>query len=205
MGPKGGVLGTGSPAALPHDSPHAFPFSEDSYAVTDVAVLLESAIRLPPRGVLFDPLQPAGSDVNRVVEFPYIRLDVQQRRTVEYIYILYVKNTTINAVQLDHGQANRIWPPGDASGKEPPWLRVQKRHDVEVEPQAAMEMIQQDDVGEAIKISQSTVEILMHLHGAFHTDRARRLNRHALQICEWCVDDSDRREFDHGLLHHRSF
>jgi len=63
-----------------------------------------------------------------------------------------------------------------------------------------VEVVQQDDVREAVEILKSCVEILEHLNSALYAGGARRLNRHAFRHHKWGVDDPDWCKFDLHFL-----
>ena len=68
------------------------------------------------------------------------------------------------------------------------------------ESPAVVKVVQQDDVGETIKIFQTGTVLLKHLHGALYAGPACRLNWHALRFCERRVDHANCLEFNLHLL-----
>ena len=54
-----------------------------------------------------------------------------------------------------------------------------------------MEMVQQNDMGEAGEIFQSGMELLKYLNSAHHAVGPGRLNGHALQLCKGRMDDAN--------------
>ncbi len=63
-----------------------------------------------------------------------------------------------------------------------------------------MEAVQEDDVGEAVEILKTWVEILEHLNSALYASSSRRLDGHASWFHKWGVDDPDWCEFDLHFL-----
>ena len=145
--------------------------------------------------------QPTRLDNDLRIEFWYVRFDVEQWSAVDHVHILDVQHTFLNSVQSHNRKADGIRPLGGAGGEDSTWLRIQERHDVRSESPAVVKVIQQDDVGETIKILQTGTVLLKHLHGALYAGPAHRLNWHALGFCERRVDHANWLEFN---LHHLS-
>ena len=71
---------------------------------------------------------------------------------IDNIHILNVQHTILNSVQSHSRQADGIRLPGRTCRKEATRLRIHERHDVQLESLAAVEMVQQDHMGEPIEI-----------------------------------------------------
>ena len=130
------------------------------------------------------------------IEFRNIRLDVQKRGAVENVNALDVQQAVFDLVQLNNGKPDWVRTLGRSGGKESPRLRIHERNNVEVESVASVEVVQQDDVREAVEILKSWVEILEQFDSTLYTGGSRRLDRHAFWFPKRRVDDPDGFEFD---------
>jgi hypothetical protein len=154
--------------------------------------------RCPPS----DLCKPSGSNRGITVEFRYERFDIQNGRSIEEIYVLDMQYAVFNALQLNHRETDGIRSFWRARGKESPGSVTHEGNNVEIEPFASMEIREQDDVGEAVKVFQPRLIFFKHLDGAVNPLSASGLIRYALQRLEGRVYDSNRLEFDHFPLMH---
>jgi len=168
--------------------------------VGSFAVLFESIIRPSSRDGFPDFLKPSGPDVCVAVKLWHVGLDVEQRCAVQNVHVLDTKDTVFDTVQCDYGKAYGVRPLGGASGKDAPGLGVHERDEPQAESLAAVEMVEQDDVREAIEILQSCLVLFKYLDCSVNTGGTRRLNGHAFRRGEGRMDDTDGLEFNHALL-----
>ena len=103
-----------------------------------------------------------------------------------------MKDTVLNPIQLNDGKANGIGPLGSPSGKKTPGFTVHEGNDLQFEVAAAVEIVEQDDVGESVEILQSCLVLFKYLDCAVNTGGPLGLNRHTFQLCERGVDNPDR-------------
>lgn len=125
------------------------------------------------------------------VKLGYVWLDVKQRRTVENVYVTDVQEAVFDPVEMDDGKADGVGPRGGAGGEETAGFCIQEWNDVQVVAAAAVEMVEQDDVGESVKILQSGMICLKQFDCALNAGGSGGLNRHTFKLVEWCVDDSN--------------
>ena len=81
-----------------------------------------------------------------------VRFDVQDRCSIKIVHILYMKDVSIHPVQLYNRYTDPVgsaWGPG---AENTMGFVIQKRSDYEGVPPGEMKMIDQKDVGKAVKI-----------------------------------------------------
>lgn len=83
-----------------------------------------------------------------------------------------------------------------------PWgLSVHERNNLQIKSLTAVEMIEQDDVREAIEILQPCMVLFKNPIFAVNTCGTCRLNRYAFWLGERRVDDPNGFKFNQLLLH----
>jgi hypothetical protein len=172
--------------------------------MTLFAFLLEPPVRLFLRNGSPGLCQPACADIGLSIEFRDIGLDIQERRAVQDVHVLDVEHRAFNSMQADNGEPYGVGSLGGTGSEKSPFLNIQEGYNVKTEALAAMKMVQQDDVREAVKILQTRAKLLKHLYGTHHAGRSGRLYRHTLNLGERGVDDSNWRELYFHLSCERS-
>jgi hypothetical protein len=170
-----------------------------AYPASRFACLFESVICPLFGHGLPDPIKPARPDIDLMVKFWNIRLNVEKGGTVQDVHILDMQSAVLYPLQLDNGKADRIRPFGCSCGENPARLGIHERDDLQVESLAAVEMVEEDDMGKPIEILQPGSVFFKDFDGPFHTAGTRRLDRHARRVGEWRIDRSYGVDF-HSLL-----
>ncbi len=75
-----------------------------------------------------------------------------------------------------------LGPLGDASSEHPMHLVIKKRFDQKGKAGASVQMIQDENVREAIEILQSFLQARVDFDGPGHADSSRRLNGHTFDL-----------------------
>jgi hypothetical protein len=78
-----------------------------------------------------------------------------------------------------------------AGREEAARLGIEERRHPEVETPRLVEMVDQYDVREAIKVGEAVGVLRCDLHGPAHASAPRGLDRHALSLFERGVDEAD--------------
>ena len=114
------------------------------------------------------------------IERGNVGFDVEQGRAVQHVHVLDMQNTFLDAIQLYDRKTDGIRSLGSSGGKKPVRTGIHEGHDAQLESLTAMEVVQQDDVGETFEVLQPLVIVPKHLHPTRHARGTRRLNGHAL-------------------------
>jgi len=159
-------------------------------------ILSEPPVRLSVRNLALCPLKPASPRILLKIEFRNIRLNIQKRRPVQDVHVFNMQYPFINSSEADHGQADRIRAFRGAGGKNAPRLGVHEWNDVKFKALTTMEVIQQNNVGESFEILQSCLNLFKNLDSTLYPCGTGRLDRHALRVGKWRVDDTDQFKFN---------
>ena len=123
-------------------------------------VLFKSVIRFLARNSFFGFIKPTGSNVLGAIKLLHVGLDVKQWRAVNNVNIINIQNTGFDLIQLNNRNANGIRTLGCPSGEKSPRFGIQEGHDMKLEAMAAVEMIEQYDVGKSIEVFQPRMVLI---------------------------------------------
>jgi len=99
--------------------------------------------------------EPPGPPVGECITYRNVRLDVEERGPVKDIDARDEQAGPLPFEELHDRKADRIRATGSAGGKDPVRPGVEEGNDFKPGSARAMEMVHQDDPGEALDILQS--------------------------------------------------
>jgi len=141
--------------------------------------------------IMRNSIKPPAAFIRIGIECRHVRLDIQERRAVEDIDVLYGKGAVIDPHEPHNGKPYRIralWRP---RGKDSMGSRVKEGRDFQGVPHTTVQGIEQDDPGEMFKIGKALPEIAPDLNGATDSPGTGGLYGHADNIFKRGMDRPD--------------
>ena len=155
--------------------------------------LTETVIGLHVFGAGAVLFQPADAGDGRSIEVWNIGLDIEERRAVEDIHILYREDIIFNPDEFDNGHPKRIGALGGAGGKYAAGFGIQEGGYLEAMLLDLVEMVKEDDVGKAVQVFDAFRKFWEDLHLSLNSRPTGGLDWHTFYRLERGVDEADGR------------
>jgi len=123
-----------------------------------------------------------------LVKVRYIRLDIQQRRSIDNVHIFNVKDIPLDAQQFHNGQPNRVGTFWSSGSEYSAWLGIQEWRDDKLRVLNSVEVVEQNHVGKALQVFQTVSKFSENLNGALNLGSSCGLDGHTLDIFERAMD-----------------
>jgi hypothetical protein len=153
--------------------------------------LLKSIVRTFFTDLLSTGLQPAGLALFDAVEFFYVRFDVEQGCTIQYIDAFDKDFIAFDLFQLYDRQPDMVGPQGRARCEHAPWLIVHEWRYRQFGSFCFMKGIEKIDMAEAVEVLQSGKVLFSDDCISFDTGCTARLYRHVFDAVKTGVYDAD--------------
>jgi hypothetical protein len=86
------------------------------------------------------------------VEPASIRLDIQERRTIQYVHTVKIKYVVLSGKKLHNTEPDAVWPPGCACGEHASFNVLKKWFHGELHISRSVKMVNEIDVREALEV-----------------------------------------------------
>ena len=149
-------------------------------------------------------LLPAAARMLTDIKAGDVRLDVQQRGAIQHVDILNMDDVTCDAPQSYQAQPDGIRPPRSTSGKHAAGNVVQIGFHDEPYVPSLMKMIDQMNMGKAIKIAEAFRVLIKDLYRSLYPLSINGLYGRLVPLFVGAVYDANWQE-KHTLLKRSSF